>query len=76
MSQITSFKHNVGSGCPGIEGGLPPHNPQPRTARGQRRHDQRNAEQKKHAEAAWQRNRTDKPSRYQKALGQKNSFHS
>lgn len=43
----------IGSGCPSAVYGLPEHNPAPSTVRGKRRHEKRNAEQKKYAENKW-----------------------
>lgn len=57
-----------GSGCTRFNSGLPQHNPEPSTPRGMRRHAKRNDGQKKHAEAAWNRVRSVRQTKYQKLL--------
>lgn len=59
----------IGVGCTSKRSGLPNHNPAPSTTRGKRRHSNRNDSQKKHAEKVWDAPRTNRKSRYQKALG-------
>ncbi len=62
----SSSTGNVGTGVKMKCVGLPTHNPMPTTERGQRRHEKRNADQRKHAEAAWRKDRSIKPTRYDK----------
>lgn len=48
---------------------MPLHNPKPTTARGKRRHEARNEQEKLRAERAWATDRSTNISRYQKKLG-------
>lgn len=58
----------TGDGCVNRISGLPEHNPKPNTERGKRRHNNRSGESQKMAEASWNRQRTNKMSRYQTAM--------
>mgnify|MGYP006904094810 CR=1 FL=1 len=68
MSDIINYAPRIGNGVPQKVSSLPPHNPEPSTPRGRKRHDGRNEEQKRIAQKAWGRERSTRPSRYQKKL--------
>ena len=71
-SDGAAVKQSVsGDGAKSQQAGLPTHNPMPRTDRGKRRHANRNDTEKKQAEAAWRRERSVRPSRYQERMGKK-----
>lgn len=50
-----------GTGCTSRNDGLGLHNPEPSTARGNRRHEARNEEQRAHAVRMWAKPRSNKP---------------
>lgn len=66
--KIISMRAMGGTGATQEQTGLPPHNPEPSTPRGKRRHEKRNESEKARAKSAWAKPRATKPSRYQKAL--------
>jgi hypothetical protein len=68
MGEIINYSPKIGDGVPQRITTLPVHNPEPSTPRGRRRHDRRNESQKQAAKAAWNRERSNKMSRYQKKL--------
>lgn len=63
-----------GNGCVNYNIGLPEHNPQPSTERGRRRHAKRNDQQRKQAESAWNRGRSNQKSKLQEELDVSNNL--
>jgi hypothetical protein len=59
----------VGSGCTISVFGLPVHNPEPSTDRGRRRLAKLNNQQQENRRKSWNKNRTNRQSRYQKMIG-------
>jgi hypothetical protein len=66
--RINDYVPKIGEGVPARQAGLPAHNPEPSTKRGKRRHEARNEQEKGVAVKAWATARTNRQSRYQKAM--------
>jgi hypothetical protein len=60
-----------GDGCTTRQSSLPIHNPEPSTERGKRRHASRSEDLQNRAKKAWGLSRTNKKSRFHKAIGHK-----